>query len=383
MPGAKFLPLVLKYLTRHRGRSILTLAGVATAMFLFSSVQAIQEGVRQATERSADETKLVVYRQDRYCPFTSNLPQDYGRKIAEVPGVKHVVPVRILVSNCRTSLDVVTFRGIPPDTFDSGAFKHVKIVDGSMQAWERRNDAVLINERVASRKGLKTGDRVEIAGVTIFIAGIFESPEPQDQNVGYAHLDFIQRAGGNNMGLVTQFDVLIDDPKRLDTVAEAIDAEFASAAEPTTTWSEKGFVSRAASDVVEIVRFMKWLGWGCIIGVFALVFNAVVLSVQERIKDHAIMQTLGYPNGLIASLIIAESTILSLTGGVLGVLIGLAVMHWGRFSLSVEGLSISVHTGAGVTALGLTLSALTGIIAGLVPAWQASRRDIAECFRAV
>ncbi|MBI5252256.1 MAG: ABC transporter permease [Desulfomonile tiedjei] len=383
MPGLKFLPLVLKYLVRHRGRSLLSLGGVATAMFLFCSVQAMQQGVREATVRNANDTKLVVYRQDRYCPFTSNLPQNYEARIAKIPGVKSVVPVKVAVSNCRTGLDVVTFRGIPSDSFDLGSFSHAQITDGSVESWKRRSDAALLGERVAARRGLKVGDRAEIGGITIYVAGIMRSPEPQDQNVGYTHLDFIQRAGDNRAGIVTQFNVTVTDPGQLEATAKAIDDEFRTAQEPTTTWSEKNFVARATSDILEIITFARWLGWGCVVGVFALVFNAIVLSVQDRIKDHAIMQTLGYTNGLVARLIIAESMMISLAGGFLGVLAGVGVMSWGSFSLSVEGLSINIHAGWATVLFGLFLSAVTGILAGLVPAWQASRREIAACFRAV
>lgn len=374
---------MLKYIVRHRGRSLLTLGGVATAMFLFFAVQAMQQGVREATVRNANDTKLVVYRQDRYCPFTSNLPQHYASQIAKIPGVKSVVPIKVVVSNCRTGLDVVTFRGIPPDSFDQTAFGHVHLVDGSVESWKRRSDAALLGERVATRKGLKVGDRVEIGGITIYVAGIMRTSEPQDQNVGYTHLDFTQRAGNDKSGIVTQFNVTVAEPSQLEATAKTIDDEFRTAQEPTTTWSEKNFVARATSDILEIVNFTGWLGWGCLVGVFALVFNAIVLSVQDRIKDLAIMQTLGYTNGLVAALIIAESMIISLAGGFLGVLAGIVVTAWGRFSLSVEGLSINIHAGWTTVFFGLFLAAVTGILAGLVPAWQASRREIASCFRAV
>ncbi len=69
----------------------------------------MQQGVREATVRSANDTRLVVYRQDRYCPFTSNLPENYAARISMIAGVKSVVPVKVVVSNCRTGLDVVTF----------------------------------------------------------------------------------------------------------------------------------------------------------------------------------------------------------------------------------------------------------------------------------
>jgi putative ABC transport system permease protein len=381
--GVKFLPLVLKYLVRNRGRSLLTLGGVATGMFLFYSIQAMQQGVKEATGRNSNDTKLIVYRQDRYCPFTSNLPQNYASQIGKISGVKSVVPMKVLVSNCRTGLDIVTFRGMPPEVFDQGAFGRTQIIDGSLENWKRRSDAVLLGERVAARRNLKVGDRVDISGITIYVAGILRSPEPQDQNAGYVHLDFIQRVSGNSAGTVTQFSVTVTNPDKMEATAKAIDEKFRTAQEPTTTWSEKNFVARATSDILEIVNFTRWLGIGCLAGVFALVFNAIVLSVQDRIKDHAIMQTLGYTNGLVAVLIVVESIIISFAGGLLGVVAGICAISWGKFSLSVEGFSINIHAGLGTVILGLGLSAITGMVAGLVPAWQASRREIAVCFRAI
>lgn len=383
MFAVKFLPLIFKYVTRRKIRSALTVGGVATAMFLFYAVHAMQQGVREATEQSAADTKLVVYRQDRYCPFSSQLPQDYSTRIAAVPGVKAVVPIKVLVNNCRTGLDVVTFRGVPQKSFEEGFFTHARLSEGSLESWKNRSDAALIGQKLAKRRGLKVGDRIEIGGLTITVTGILDSPEPQDQNVAYTHLEFVQRATDNKVGIVTQFNVAVHDPGQLDKVAKAIDEEFRHSHEPTATWSEKNFVARSVTDIIEIVNFASWLGWGCVIGVFALVFNAIVLSVRDRIRDHAVMQTLGYGKGLIAGLIIGESLILSLSGGLIGISAGIVFTSWGGLSLSVEGLSIHLQAGLGSVLLGFAMCIFTGVLAGLAPAWQASRREIAACFRAV
>jgi len=378
----RFAPLVVKCVARYRGRSLLTVGGVATAMFLFYSVQAVCQGVNEATQATSRDTRLVVYRQDRYCPYSSNLPQDYASRIAAVEGVKTVVPVKVVVNNCRTSLDVVTFRGVPVDAVEKGAFGHMTFVSGSVEDWKRRSDAALLGNRLAARRGLKVGDRVDLAGLTVYVAGIFHSPEAQDQAAAYGRLDFVQRASDNKVGIVTQFDVTVADPDQMGRVAKAIDAEFRDAAEPTATRPEKTFVARAASDIVEIVGFARWLGWACVAGVFTLVFNAIVLSVQDRVRDHAIMQTLGYSEGLIVKLIVGESLTLSVSGALIGLVVAAAVTSWANLSFSVEGLSIHASASVGTVGLGLALSLLTGAVAGLVPAWQASRRDIAACFRA-
>jgi len=374
------LPLVLKYIVRHQARTLLTLGGIASAMFLFCAVQAMRDGVAEATQETADETTLVVYRENRFCPFTSELPEDYGRKIAAIPGVAEVSPMRIVVNNCRAALDVVTYRGVTEASLRS---MDLMLPEGSIDDWTRRNDAALVGVRLAERRGLKVGDRLSAAGVTVTIAGILTSTNPQDQNVAYVHLDFLQRAAGNKQGIVTQFNVRVADSTQLDAVAAAIDEVFSNAQAPTWTSSEKAFVSRAIVDIVRLTSFAGWLGIGSLVAVFALVANAISLSVRDRIKDHAIMQTIGYPEHLIARLVVAESLILSLLGGVLGLSLAVLVSWFGSFTISVEGVSIVVQADIATILAGMAICAAIGASAGLLPALRAARMSTAEAFRAV
>jgi putative ABC transport system permease protein len=380
----KYIPFAIKQIVRHPTRSSLTVAGVAVAMFLFCGVQAMQAGAEAATQAAASDNTLVVYRKDRYCPFASRLPQSYLERVTKIPGVAAVVPMQIVVTNCRASLDVITFRGVPEDRFQEAYGQGLKFLAGSFDEWERRSDAVLLGETLAARRGLKVGESFDAVGIRAYVAGIIAATAAQHENVAYAHLSFLQAASGSRAGgIVTQFNVRITDPQQLDAVATAIDAEFAHDQEPTHTRSEKAFVASAAKDVLEIVGFTRWLGWGCLLAVLGLVGNAIVLAVMDRVREHAILQTLGYKGGLIARLILTESVLLSLAGGVLGSLIAALFLRWGRFSLSVEGISISVGTEPVVFVTGLLIAVILGALAGLFPAWQASRRPIAECFRAV
>jgi len=384
MLSPRYLPLVLKQVVRHRLRSLLTIFGVTVAMFLFTAVQSMQSGVEAATVSNATDTTLVVYRKDRFCPFASRLPESYFEQIKRIPGVESVVPIKIVVNNCRTSLDVVTFRGVPEEPFIEGYAPKLRLLSGSFDDWRKRSDAVLLGETLARRRGLKVGDRFEAAGITVYVAGVVHSDEPQDENVGYTHLDFLQFATGSRAGgIVTQFNVKVKEPSQLEPVAAAIDEVFAADQEPTKTSPEKAFVARAATDVIEIVGFMKWLGWGCLAAVLALVSNAIILSVQDRIRDHAVLQTLGFRGGLIAKLIVSEGLVLSLAGGLLGSAAAAVIVAHSGLALSVDALSIPIKSGLSVFAWGMVLASALGVLAGLAPAWQASRREIVACFRAV
>lgn len=384
MIAPRLVPTVLRQVLRHRTRTLLTAAGVAVAMFLFVTVQSLQQGVRAATEVTAADTTLIVYRENRFCPATSRLPESYAERIARVPGVASVTPMKVVVNNCRASLDVVTFRGVPAEQVAPMAARW-RIVAGSLEDWHKRSDAALIGERMAERRRLRPGMSFDAAGVAVTIAGIIASGEPQDQNVAYVHLPFLQQAAatGAGLGVVTQFNVRVDDPARLREVAGAIDDLFRTDQDPTSTRPEKAFVAQVGSDVVEIVGFTRYLGWGCLAAVLALVANAIVLGVQDRVREHAVMQTLGFRGGLIARLIIAEGVVLGVLGGAAGTALAAAFLAWGKFSLSTEGLSIHVSPDLRTSAIGLAIAAGVGVVAGLVPALQAGRREIAQGFRAV
>jgi putative ABC transport system permease protein len=381
----RYLPLVLKMITRHRLRSLLTVLGVALAMFLFGVVQAMQVGVRRATQLTAQDNTLVVYRENRYCPFASQLPQFYQQRIARIDGVADVVPVRIVVSNCRASLDVVTFRGVPQDEFARTFLPRMELIEGSLADWRKRSDAALLGESLARRRGVRLGARFTAAGISVYVAGIVRSDDAQDRNVAYTHLAFLQETAtrGGTGGVVTQFNVSVRDAARLDAVAAAIDAEFATEREPTKTWPEKTFVARAAADLVALVDFAGMLALGALAAVLALVGNAIVLAVQDRVRDHAVLQTLGYRGGLIARLVLAEGGLLGFAGGVVGAAAAYGVVHWGGFSFASEGVNIELAAAPGTLFLGAGLAVALGALASLVPAWQASRREIAASFRTV
>lgn len=383
MNALRFLPYISKQITRHSVRSLLTAMGIAVAMFLFTTVQAMHRGVAVATQVSAMETTLVVYRKDRYCPATSELPQSYQSQIERIDGVVSAVPMKVVVSNCRTSLDVVIYRGIPKDEFLDVHGKELIVVSGSIEDWKRRTDAALIGRTLATRRGLRPGMTFDAAGITTYVAGVIDSDNPQDQNVAYTSLEFVQLAGRDRLGIVTQFLVTVDDPDKLESVASTIDDMFHTAQEPTSTFSEKAFVGRIATDIIELVNFARWLGIGSLAAVLALVANAVVLSVQSRVAEHAVLQTLGYTSGCIARLIMAEGVFLALIGGGTGALAAVLIARIGSFALSVEGQSIPISASPGLLLVGVAVCGGIGIVAGLAPAFMASRRDIASCFRAV
>lgn len=377
----KLAILALKNLTRNRLRSLLTIFGVAAGMFLYASVQTMQHSLAVATQSTADDTTLVVYRENRFCPSTSRLPEHYLSTIERIPGVKQVIPIQIAVNNCGASLDVITFRGVPPEAlrkYNPG----ITVIEGSYEAFVNQTDGALVGQHFAERRGLSPGDKFEAVGVNVTVTGIITSDSPQDENVAYVHLPFLQQASRVGLGIVTQFNVKVDSSGQLQTISDQIDETFKADQQPTNTRPEKAFFAETAKQMIELIGFTRWLGLGAVFAVLGLVANAVLLIVRGRVKETAILQTLGFSRLAIGGIVVIEGLLLGLLGGLVGVMGAMAFFKFKSFTLGNEGLTLALTPSTSVTISGLAVAMALGLLASLYPAWKATSRPLVESLNA-
>jgi len=372
--------LAFKQLTRHRIRSLLTIAGVSIGMFLYASVETMQRSLSVVTEATSEDNTLVVYRENRFCPATSRLPERYVDDIHRIDGVVEALPVQITVNNCGASLDVITFRGVPTESLQNYN-PDLEIVSGSYQAWRSRSDAALVGRHFAQRRGLEPGDQFEAVGVRVWVAGVIDSPEAQDNNVAYVHLPFLQQASNVGLGVVTQFNVRVQSPSEMELVAERIDALFASDENPTDTRPEKAFFAQTASEMIELVGFTRWLGLGAVFAVLGLVANALLLAARSRVMESAVYQTIGFSRLAVGMIMVWEGALLGLAGGLVGCLSAGLFFYWNRFTLGNEGLTLALTPSVPVVIYGLLVAILLGLVASIWPALVAARKPIVASLR--
>ena len=381
MRALNLINIAVKYVIRNRTRSILTVSGVAAGMFLFATIETMQDSLKNATEITANDTTLVVYRENRYCPSTSRLPEYYKDEIKKIKGVESVIPVQIVVNNCGTSLDVVVFRGIPVDRINAIS-KNIEVLNGSVNDWLAREDGALIGANLAQRRRLDVGDSFDAAGVTVVVSGIIRSAESsQDDNVAYVHLPFLQQASRVGLGTVTQFLVKVSDSSLLNSVSRQIDNRFKTESEPTDTTPEKAFFASTAKELIELIGFSRWIGIASVFAVIGLIANTILIAVRSKISEHAILKTIGYSQLSISWLIISEAIILSVVGGIGGIGGASIFLHLQKITIGNEGLALAFIPSFSVWLKGFSLSLLLGIVAGVYPAWLAGRQSIASNLR--
>ncbi len=379
----KLLHYAWRGIGRQKMRSALTVIGIAAAMFLFTFIEGLQSGVRAATENTATNNMLIVYQKSRFCPATSSLPERYAGVISKMPEVKSVLPVKIFVNNCRASLDSITFKGVPTEALKNGV-KQVDIVSGSLDDFTGHTDGALVGKRLADRRGLSVGNRFKVGSVDVRVSGVFESDVPGEDNVAYSHLEFLQRAKGvDSLGRVTQFEVALKSADSAETVANRIDSNFKVDEVQTDTKTHKAHLASATGDLLNLIRFTRWLGLLCVGVVLALTANTIYVMVQDRVQEHAVLQTLGFVGHQLLFLVLVESLLLSLMGGLLGTGVATLVLKYGNLGMGAEGVQISFLVTPLVVMLGVAVSALTGFLAGLIPAIQAASAPIVDSLRKV
>ncbi|OAI54245.1 ABC transporter substrate-binding protein [Planctomyces sp. SCGC AG-212-M04] len=376
----RFAPYVLKTLWRHRTRTFLTVSGTAVALFVFAFVGAMQEGMDRLVNDQAADRSLIVFQANRFCPSTSKLQEGYADRIRKIEGVKDAIPIKVYMNNCRASLDVVVFNGVPPEKLR--AFRDFSLVQGDWATFEKQRDAALVGQSVFQRRKLKLGQKFSIGMLTVTVAGVFTSNAPGEDAMIYTHLEFLQRTKGlNSVGTCTQVEVALTPGADAKSIAQAIDDLYRGGPVPTDTRTRGVFQAKAVGDLVELVGFTQLLGFACVGLVLALVSTTTIMGVQDRIQEHAILQTIGCTGMKIFRLVLAESSLVSLVGGLIGVAAALATLEATQLSLGTEGILISFLPSARLAITGAIVSVLVGVVAGLIPAWQAGRADIVTALR--
>jgi putative ABC transport system permease protein len=340
----------------------------------------VQQGMNDLQTRQAAKQSLVMFQANKFCPATSHLPQDYERKIKALDGVREVVPIQVFTNNCRASLDVIVFYGVPPTKLRPA--RDFELVSGSWEEFEQYQDAAVVGEAVASRRKLKTGDKFSIGEITVQVAGVFKSDDPAEENYIYSHLEFLQRTGGDDLvGTVTQHEVLLQPGIDASAKSDEIDDLFRGAQVETDTRPKGVFQARSLGDLTELIGLAHYLGYACVGLVLALVATTTVMSVQDRIKEHAVLQTLGFTGHRVFRLVVSESVLLSIAGGILGVGIAMLVLQVSRLSVGAEAVTIAFQPSWSLAATGIVVSAIVGILAGIAPGWHAARTEIVAALR--
>jgi putative ABC transport system permease protein len=149
----------------------------------------------------------------------------------------------------------------------------------------------------------------------------------------------------------------------------------------TDTRPKGVFQAQSLGDLVQLIGMAHYLGYACVGLVLALVATTTVMSVQDRIKEHAVLQTIGFTGPRVFRLVMSESVLLAVCGGLIGVAGAMLLLTLVPVSVGAEAVAIGLTPSLRLALAGILVSLAAGALAGIAPALHAARTEIVSALR--
>ncbi len=175
---------------------------------------------------------------------------------------------------------------------------------------------------------------------------------------------------------IARYLLNVSDPASAGSVADAIDQRFANSPAETKTSTEAAFSEAFAKQFGDIGFIVSAILGAVFFTILLVAANTMAQAVRERIPEMAVLKTLGFRDGSMLGLVLAESIIIALIGGLAG--LGIAWLAIGVLAKAFAAFLPSLYLPGETILLGIGYILLLGVVAGLFPALQAKRLTIVD-----
>lgn len=381
----KFFPLIWGNLKRRKMRTLLTVLSILVAFILYGYLSAIARALDQGVSVAGADRLMVRHK----ISITQVLPESYKLRMSRLVGVKsgtHATWFGGIYQDAKNFFPQMAV--VPGEWLDT--YPEYLLPEDQRQAWMTTRTGAIVGRKTAQRFGWKIGDRIPIQA-TIWrkktgeaqwefdLVGIYDGATKgtDDTNFFFRH-DYFDESRLFGKGLVGWYIVRVDEPAEAGAVAQRIDEEFANSPWETKAETEGAFLRGWARQIGDITTIMVAILSAVFFTILLVAGNTMAQSVRERTDELGVLKALGYTNVQVMVLVLGESCLLSVLGGVLG--LGLAWMLIARGDPTRGALPIFFFPPENLV-VGVGLIFALGLVAGFLPALQAMRLQIAEALR--
>jgi putative ABC transport system permease protein len=380
----KYLHLIWAALFRRKTRTVLTLVSIVAAFLLFGLLDAVRTSFAEAGKSANGAERLQV---GARLSFIQPLPQGLGAQIAQVPGVRDVAYANWFGGAYQDPHNQIFTFAVSPNYLD--VYPEVTVDSAQRKAFDDNLNGVLVGEIIMKKYGWKIGDKLPLQS-QIFpnkegnknwnfdIMGTMSSKDGkafQSQMI-VLHWKNFDETTPYNRGSVGWYIARVKDVNETDHVAKAIDALSANSDHETKSQTEQAATANWIKQLADIGLIVSSIMGAVFFTLVLLTGNTMMQAVRERTSELAVLKTIGFSNNSVLAMVLAESVMLLLLGGVIG--LGLVSL----ISLALPSLSggMITHAAVGLNSwlLGIALAVTIGVVIGALPALRAMRLNIVD-----
>lgn len=379
----KYFGLIWRNAWRKKIRTALTILSVFVAFLLFALLSAFNNAF-ELGEDVADAERLITI--DKIS-LINLLPISYKGRIEATEGVHSVTHATWFGGYYQDQRN--QFAQFPVDPHEYFAmYPELKLPEDQFETWVKNRTGAVVGQSLAETFGWEVGDRVPIQA-TIWtrsdgartwefdIDGIFTSDDPRGNTAFMLfQYDYFDEARAFGQGLVGWYILRVDPGADPAQVRKAVDLQFENSRNQTETSTEAAFAQSFAKQYGNITLIVM-LVLGAVFFTLLLVSgNTMSQSVRERISELAVLKTLGFADRTVLGVVLSESILIMMIGGLLGIGIGWILV--GAVARGAGAFLPGIYFSPGAMGAAIALMVLAGIVAGIFPALKAMRLSIID-----
>jgi putative ABC transport system permease protein len=380
----KYLHLIWAALFRRKTRTILTLLSITMAFLLFGLLDAVRVSFAEAGQSANGAERLQT---GAKLSFIQPLPKSLQAQIAAVPGVKDVAHANWFGGAYQDPHNQIFTFAVSDNYLD--VYPEVTVAPEERKAYDADLNGILAGEVLIKKYGWKIGDTIPLMS-QIFpnkegsknwsfkLVGVMSSKDGkafQSQMI-VMHYKKFDETTPYSRGAVGWYVSRVSDVNQSDRIAKAIDALSANSDHETKTQTEQAATRNWIKQMADIGLIVTSIMGAVFFTLVLLTGNTMMQAVRERTSELAVLKTIGFSSPKVLGLVLAESVLLLLLGGVIG--LGLVSLIGLVLPAMSGGMITHTHVGAGSWALGIGLAVAIGLVIGALPALRAMRLNIVD-----
>lgn len=384
----KLLTYIWRNVTRNKLRSSLTILSVGFSLALMTILYGYLAMQSVAEREAAKHDRLAVLNK---LGFANLLPIAYVDRISNMDSVVAATPYSWFGGNYKSQQALFAQFGVEPKhVFD--IFEEYEIPEDQVEAFKQDKQGCVVDKGLAEQMGWELGERIPLEGaiypydLDLRLVGIFKAPGNTGSlwfNWNYLDEELKKaRSFAGNAGMIYVKCKVSDE---VAIVSEEIDALFVNSEHATRTRTEAAFQRMFADMLGDVQTYIRYISVAVVFALALVAATAMAMSMRERTTEVAVLKAIGFSRQRVLALVLGESTMIAILGGVLGIAGGLGALHLlSSVPIAAALFPIPVSALAGPWLVGLVLvAAVIGFVSGVVPATLAARLSVVDGLRRV